>query len=94
MTTETEWHLSKSVPLTFVVAIFLQTVSLVWYVSSMDNNIKNNQKEILRQDARLTGIENTVQAQALTLARIDENIKSIRVMMERVSNRDDPRNGR
>ena len=94
MTTETEWHLSKSVPLTFVVAIFLQTVSLVWYVSSMDNNIKNNQKEILRQDARLTGIENTVQAQALTLARIDENIKSIRVMMERVSNRDDPRNGK
>jgi len=91
MTTETEWHLSKSVPLTFVVAIFLQTVSLVWYVSSMDNNIKNNQKEILRQEVRLSGIEDTVQTQALTLARIDENIKSIRVMMERVSNRDDPR---
>jgi septal ring factor EnvC (AmiA/AmiB activator) len=91
MTKETEWHLSKSVPLTFVVAIFLQTVSLVWYVSSMDNNIKNNQKEILRQEVRLSGIEDTVQSQALTLARIDENIKSIRVMMERVSNRDDPR---
>jgi septal ring factor EnvC (AmiA/AmiB activator) len=91
MTTETEWHLSKSVPLTFVVAIFLQTVSLVWYVSSMDNNIKNNQKELLRQEVRLSGIEDTVQTQALTLARIDENIKSIRVMMERVSNRDDPR---
>ena len=91
MTTETEWHLSKSVPLTFVVAIFLQTLSLVWYVSSMDNNIKNNQKELLRQEVRLSGIEDTVQTQALTLARIDENIKSIRVMMERVSNRDDPR---
>ena len=91
MTTETEWHLSKSVPLTFVVAIFLQTVSLVWYVSSMDNNIKNNQKEILRQEVRLSGIEDTVQTQALTLARIDENIKSIRVMMERVSIRKDPR---
>jgi len=91
MTTETEWHLSKSVPLTFVVAIFLQTVSLVWYVSSMDNNIKNNQKELLRQEVRLSGVEDTVQTQALTLARIDENIKSIRVMMERVSNRDDPR---
>ena len=91
MTTATEWHLSKSVPLTFVVAIFLQTLSLVWYVSSMDNNIKNNQKELLRQEVRLSGIENTVQTQALTLARIDENIKSIRVMMERASDRDDPR---
>lgn len=91
MTNETEWHLSKSVPLTFVVAIFLQTVSLVWYVSSMDNTIKNNEKELLRQDVRLNALENVVQTQALTLARIDENIKSIRVMMERVSNRDDPR---
>lgn len=88
---EQEWHLSKSVPLTFVVAIFLQTVSLVWYVSSMDNNIKNNEKELLRQDVRLGSLEEVVQSQALTLARIDENIKSIRVMMEKVSDRNDPR---
>jgi len=86
-----EWHLSKSVPLTFVVAIFLQTVSLVWYVSSMDNNIKNNEKELLRQDVRLGSLEDVVQSQALTLARIDENIKSIRIMMEKVSDRNDPR---
>ena len=88
---EQEWHLSKSVPLTFVVAIFLQTVSLVWYVSSMDNNIKNNEKELLRQDGRLGSLEDVVQSQALTLARIDENIKSIRIMMEKVSDRNDPR---
>ena len=88
---EQEWHLSKSVPLTFVVAIFLQTVSLVWYVSSMDNNIKNNEKELVRQDVRLSSLEDVVQSQALTLARIDENIKSIRIMMEKVSDRNDPR---
>ena len=88
---EQEWHLSKSVPLTFVVAIFLQTVSLVWYVSSMDNTIKNNEKELLRQDVRIGSLEDVVQTQALTLARIDENIKSIRIMMEKVSDRNDPR---
>jgi len=86
-----EWHLSKSVPLTFVVAIFMQTVSLVWYVSSLDNTIKNNEKELLRQDVRLSSLENVVQSQALTLARIDENIKSIRVMMEKSSAGRDPR---
>lgn len=91
MKNQTEWHLSKSVPLTFVVAIFIQTVSLVWYVSSMDNAIKNNEKELLRQDVRINTLEGVVQAQALTLARIDENIKSIRVMMERVAHKDDPR---
>jgi len=88
---QTEWHLSKSVPLTFVIAIFIQTVSLVWYVSSMDNNIKNNEKELLRQDVRINTLEGVVQAQALTLARIDENIKSIRVMMERVAHKDEAR---
>jgi len=88
---QTEWHLSKSVPLTFVVAIFIQTVSLVWYVSSMDNAIKNNEKELLRQDVRINTLEGVVQAQALTLARIDENIKSIRVMMERVAYKDEAR---
>ncbi len=91
MENQTEWHLSKSVPLTFVVAIFIQTVSLVWYVSSMDNAIKNNEKELLRQDVRISTLEGVVQAQALTLARIDENIKSIRVMMERVAYKDEAR---
>ncbi len=91
MENQTEWHLSKSVPLTFVVAIFIQTVSLVWYVSSMDNAIKNNEKELLRQDVRVSTLEGVVQAQALTLARIDENIKSIRVMMERVAYKDEAR---
>lgn len=91
MENETEWHLSKSVPLTFVIAIFIQTVSLVWYVSAMDNNIKNNEKELLRQDVRIGTLEGVVQDQALTLARIDENIKSIRVMMERVAHKDEGR---
>jgi hypothetical protein len=86
-----EWHLSKSVPLTFVVAIFIQTASLVWYVSSMDNTIRNNEKELMRQDVRIQSLEGVVQTQALTLARIDENIKSIRTMMEAVQRARDPR---
>lgn len=91
MENQTEWHLSKSVPLTFVIAIFIQTISLVWYVSSLDNTIKNNEKELVRQEVRLSSLEDVVQSQALTLARIDENIKSIRVMMERVTDKRDPR---
>ena len=91
MKKDQEWHLSKSVPLTFVVAIFLQTGSLVWYVSSLDNSVKNNAREIVRHDVRIQTLETVVQSQALTLARIDENIKSIRVMMENVQNSKDPR---
>tara|TARA_B100001939_G_scaffold182533_1_gene157248 strand:- start:2014 stop:2274 length:261 start_codon:yes stop_codon:yes gene_type:complete len=77
------WHLSKSVPITFIVAIIMQTAALVWYVSTLDSAIKQNAKDILRNETRLNSIESIVQSQAVTLGRMDENIKAIREMMER-----------
>ena len=82
MNKDTEWHLSKTVPVTLVIAIICQTVALVWYVSSLDNSVKNNAREILRHEVRIDTLDKIVQTQALTLARVDENIKSIRIMME------------
>jgi len=83
MKREDSWHLSKSVPITFIVAIGLQTAALVWYVSTLDSAIKQNSKDILRNETRLDQIERIVQSQAVTLGRMDENIKAIRDMMER-----------
>ena len=83
MKREDSWHLSKSVPITFIVAIALQTAALVWYVSTLDSAIKQNSKDILRNETRLNTIEKIVQSQAVTLGRMDENIKAIRDMMER-----------
>jgi len=83
MKREDSWHLSKSVPITFIVAVGLQTAALVWYVSTLDSAIKQNSKDILRNETRLDQIERIVQSQAVTLGRMDENIKAIREMMER-----------
>lgn len=83
MKKEDSWHLSKSVPISFIVAIALQTAALVWYVSTLDSAIKQNSKDILRNETRLNTIEKIVQSQAVTLGRMDENIKAIREMMER-----------
>lgn len=76
------WHLSKSVPISFILAIIAQTTALVWFVASMSNGIDNNAKEIVRHDTRIKSLETIVQDQAVTMARIDENIKAIRNMME------------
>ena len=76
------WHLSKSVPISFILAIIGQTGALVWFVASMSNGIENNAKDILRHDTRIQSLEAIVQDQAVTMARIDENIKAIRKMME------------
>ena len=77
------WHLSRSVPVTFILAIIAQTIALVWYVSSLDNAIQNNTRDLMRQEVRLEALESIVQTQALTLVRMDENIKAIRNMMEK-----------
>ena len=76
------WHLPKSIPLTFVLAIVGQTIALVWFVADLNNDIQTNTREIVRHETRLIALENIVQTQAVTMARIDENIKSIREMME------------
>lgn len=77
------WHLSKSVPVTFIFAIVCQTVALVWYVSSLDSSVEINAREIARHEVRIMEVERTGQAQAVMLARIDENIKAIRDSLER-----------
>lgn len=79
------WHLSKSVPVTLIVAIILQTISLVWYVSSLDSSVKNNARDLVRQETRINTLEKTVQSQAVSLGRIDENIKAIRNLVERMA---------
>ena len=85
---EHSWHLSKSVPVSFILAIVGQTVALVWYVSSLDNNIENNQRELIRHETRIEALEKVVQSQAVTLGRMDENIKAIRNSVEKMANRD------
>jgi hypothetical protein len=79
---ETEWHLSKSVPLTFILAIVGQTIALVWFVASLDSEIESNTRELVRHETRLIALEASVQSQAVAMGRIDENIKAIKNMME------------
>ena len=79
------WHLSKSVPVSLIIAIILQTISLVWYVSSLDSSVKNNARDLVRQETRINTLEKTVQSQAVSLGRIDENIKAIRNLVERMA---------
>ena len=77
------WHLSRSVPISLIFAIFGQTVALIWFVATLRNDVDSNRTELIRLDARTSNLEVVVQSQAITLARIDENIKGIREYLER-----------
>ena len=79
---ENEWHLSKNIPITFVLAIVLQSIGVVWFVSGLEASVNTNVRDIARHEIRIAEIEKTQQAMAVLNARIDENIKAIREMME------------
>lgn len=81
------WHLSRSVPITFIFAIFMQTIALIWFVATLRNDVDNNRTEIVRIETRTSQLEQAVQSQALTLARIDENLKAIRDAVENLANK-------
>ena len=83
MSKDSQWHLSKSVPITFILAIVAQTIALIWFVATLRNDVDVNESQILRHEVRLETLEGIVQNQAVTLARIDENLKAIRELVER-----------
>lgn len=80
-------YMNKSLPLTFILAIAIQTVGLVWYMSSLDSAVENNAREIARHEIRINEVEKTAQLQAVMLGRIDENIKAIRDAVDSMKER-------
>ena len=79
------WHLSKSVPITFIFAIILQTVTLVWFIANLNSTVENNSREIVRNETRIESLETVVQSQAVAIARMDENIQAIRNIVENMA---------
>lgn len=77
------WHLSKSVPITFILAIICQTVALLWFVATLRNDVDNNASAILRTQVQVESMDRVVRDQSVLLARIDENLKAIKDAIER-----------
>lgn len=82
MSSEESWHLSKSIPLTLIFAIICQTIALIWFVASLRGDVDSAQRELIKQDTRISTLEQVVQNQAVTMGRMDENIKAIRDAVE------------
>ena len=76
------WHLSKSVPLSIIFAVVIQTVTLVWFIAGLNASIEQNSRDLVRHETRIDTLETSVQNQAVAIARMDENIQAICEMLE------------
>ena len=81
------WHLSKTVPVTLVFAIAMQTVALIWFVASLNNAVESNKVSIIKLETKTETLSQIVQEQAVATARMDENIKAIRTAVETMAGR-------
>ena len=79
---DSDWHMSRSIPISLIFAIACQTVALIWFVATLRNDVDFNRMEIIRLETRTSSLEEIVQTQAVTLGRMDENIKSIKIILE------------
>ena len=82
------WHISKSVPATLLLGLVTQAAAIVWTVSMMMADIQQNTEKLIAFSERVSKVENMVQSQAVSMARIDENIQHIRGYVETLAQRD------
>ena len=85
MTTEDGWHISKSVPATLLLGLVTQAAAIVWTVSMMMADIQQNTEKLIGFSERVNRVETMVQSQAISMARIDENIKAIRKSVDQMA---------
>jgi len=82
---EEGWHLSKSVPATLLLGLMTQAAAIVWTVSMMMADIQQNTEKLIAFSERVNKVEVMVQSQAVSMARIDENIQHIRGAVEKMA---------
>jgi len=80
------WHLSKAIPISFILAIVVQTMSLVVFITMLSGDVSQNTKDIQTNTNNIDLLSRTVQSQEVTLGRIDENIKAIKEFLENANN--------
>ena len=85
MSTQEPWHLSKSVPISLIFGLITQGAAIVWTVSMMMGDIDRNRQDIFQLENKIGKVEQAVQDQAISMARIDENIKAIRQAVEKMA---------
>ena len=83
------WHIAKSVPATLLIGLITQAGAIVWTVSMMMSDIQENQTDIVEFGQRISKVEQMVQSQAVSMARIDVNIEHIRTSVEKMADRED-----
>ena len=84
MSQNESWHLSKSVPVTLIIGLTLQAGGVVWMFSQMSSDIDNNSRRLTKVETQVEEIQDTAQAQAVQLGRIETRLDALMDQSDRI----------
>ena len=78
------WHLNKSVPVTLIIGLVVQAGGVVWMFSQMSADIDNNSARLTKVETQVEEIQDTAQAQAVQLGRIETRLDALMDQSDRI----------
>lgn len=78
------WHLNKSVPISLIIGLAIQAAGVIWMFSSMASDIDNNRDRLTKVETQVNQIEDTAQAQAVQLGRIETRLDALMEQSDRI----------
>lgn len=83
-TTHESWHLSRSVPITLIATIAIQTCAIVWWASAISTRVDAHDTRILEIENVNRQTANELRRATEVIARLDERIVAQTAILARI----------
>ena len=83
-TTDNAWHLSKSVPISLIFAIAVQTATAIWWASGIEGRVSAVSKSDDAQSAKIQTLESGLQGIAVNAATLTAQLTALKDALDEV----------
>jgi len=82
--TQTHWQVEKKIPIALMIGLALQAFGAVWWASGINGQVVGNTLAINQLATRAEAQRANIQAQAIQLGRIEEQVSGLRTDIGRL----------
>lgn len=79
-----QWHMDKRVPVAMLIGLAIQAGAAIWWAAGITGQVAGNSDAIAQLAARSELQRSNIQAQAVLLGRIEEQITGLRADLGRL----------
>ncbi len=83
------WHLDRKVPIALILTIMIQSATIVWWASEIQERVNHGALVNVEQNTRLTKLEDAKQTACERLAKVEQLAESIYQAMNHLADKID-----